>query len=87
MQKPKITARCKRRRFFPGKTSLLRRPGWSVCSSEPTGTRLSPAAARLAMLTAIRQDIGVVSYWDLGDTKTGCEVPGEIWHSFDLAGG
>jgi hypothetical protein len=39
------------------------------------------------MLTAIRQDIGVVSYWDLGDTKTGCEVPGEIWHSFDLAGG
>jgi hypothetical protein len=36
-----------------------RRPGWSVCSSEPTGTRLSPAAARLAMFTAIRQDIGV----------------------------
>ena len=71
MQNPIAIVRRKRRGRFRGDVVVmaigLHETGFSSDQTTPPG---APAAARLAMFIAVRQDIGVSQPTDLGDTKT-----------------
>lgn len=71
MQNPIAIVRRKPRGPFRGDVVVmaigLNETGFSSDQTTPPG---APAAARLAMFIAVRQDIGVSQPTDLGDTKT-----------------